>query len=217
MLQETHDSRDGADGIRPAFLAHIVLRTGQPKAMIDWYKSVLNASIVHANDQVTFLTYDDEHHRIAIAHVPILGRRAKHRAGVDHVAFTYANLPDLLTHFAHLRSMGIEPIWSINHGPTTSLYYEDPDRNVLELQVDNFSSPEEIAEWMEGGDFNENPIGVDFDPVELKRRLDSGEDIKVLTARPRIGERSASSIPKAYLGRFASLAVRTAKALGAKV
>lgn len=217
MLQDTPQSRKKGDAIRPAFLAHIVLRTGQSQAMIDWYKTVLSASIVHANEQVTFLTYDEEHHRIAIAQMPVLGKRAKSRAGVDHIAFTYANLADLLSHYANLRAIGIEPIWSINHGPTTSLYYEDPDGNVLELQVDNFSTPEAIAEWMEGGDFNQNPIGVDFDPADMKRRLDAGEDIGKLTARPQIGERSASSIPAAYLGQFASLAIRAAKALGAKV
>jgi hypothetical protein len=36
--------------------------------------------------------------------------------------------------------MRIRPFYSINHGPTTSLYYTDPDGNRVELLVDNFAT-----------------------------------------------------------------------------
>jgi catechol-2,3-dioxygenase len=36
--------------------------------------------------------------------------------------------------------MRIEPVIPVDHGPTTSFYYEDPDRNSVELFVDNFST-----------------------------------------------------------------------------
>ncbi len=202
---------------RPAYLAHIVLRTGQPKALIEWYKSVLNATVAHSNDQVTFLTYDDEHHRIAIATMPVLGKRPLSRAGVDHVAFTYASLNELLQHHQNLDAIGIRPIWSVNHGPTTSLYYRDPDRNVIELQVDNFSTEAELTNMLNGLDFKENPIGVDFDPAKLKARLDAGEDPRSLTMRPKIGPRSATTLPAHYLGGVATFAIKLAKLFGVKV
>ena len=31
----------------------------------------------------------------------------------------------------------------IQHGVTTSLYYEDPDGNFAEMQIDNFATPGE--------------------------------------------------------------------------
>ena len=37
--------------------------------------------------------------------------------------------------YARLKKAGIEPQFSINHGMTTSLYYPDPDKNMVELQV----------------------------------------------------------------------------------
>ncbi|MEM5517208.1 VOC family protein [Henriciella sp. AS95] len=210
-------SREASDRIRPASLAHIVLRTGQHQKMVGWYEHVLNAEIVYSNDHLTFLTYDDEHHRIAIAKLPVTGRRDKSRAGVDHIAFTYESLPLLLENWSRLQEDGIEPIWCINHGPTTSMYYQDPDGNVLELQVENFESDSEVDEWMSSSDFDINPIGVDFDPAEMKRKFDSGVPVEELKVRPRIGKRSASTVPTPYIGKFAATMTRVAKLLGKDV
>ena len=63
---------------------------------------------------------------------------ASNARGLEHVAFTYASLGDLLDTYERLRELGITPYWSINHGPTTSLYYRDPDGNGIELQIDSF-------------------------------------------------------------------------------
>jgi len=35
---------------------------------------------------------------------------------------------------------------AINHGPTTALYYEDPDGIRLEHQAENFPTPQETAD-----------------------------------------------------------------------
>jgi hypothetical protein len=35
-------------------------------------------------------------------------------------------------------------------GVTSSLYHRDPDGNFVELQVDNFVTPEEATSYMEG-------------------------------------------------------------------
>ena len=215
-LQFKH-SRESTEKIRPASLAHIVLRTGQYKQMVDWYQNVLNTEVVFSNDHLTFLTYDDEHHRIAIAKLPVTGRRDKSRAGVDHIAFTYASLPVLLENWSRLKGEGIEPVWCVNHGPTTSMYYQDPDGNVLELQIENFDSDQEVDEWMTNSDFDVNPIGVDFDPGDLKARLEAGTPVADLKIRPRIGSRSASTIPTPYVGKFAATMTRIAKFLGKKV
>lgn len=206
-----------ANRIRPARLAHIVLRTAQHDKLVAWYKTVLNAETTFATDRLSFLTYDDEHHRIAIAAMPLLGRRNKSRAGVDHVAFTYASLGDLLATFERLGGQGIDPIWCINHGPTTSMYYEDPDGNIVELQVENFESIAAMEAWAATADFETNPIGVDFDPHDLKRRFEAGEAEEQLKRRPKIGPRDASSIPSAYVGTFGTVLLRLAKALGRPV
>ncbi len=164
----------------PVKLAHVVLRTGRYEAMRHWYQTVLNASTQFANEFLTFLTYDDEHHRIAIAHTPGAEARPRGSDGVDHIAFTYASLADLLATYRRLAGQDIRPYWCINHGPTTSLYYRDPDGNQIELQVDNFASETELKDWMRSGAFARNPIGVDFDPNVLLARFERGDPLAEL-------------------------------------
>jgi catechol-2,3-dioxygenase len=170
--------------VTPVQLAHIVRRTSRFDAMLSWYQTVLGAEVVHSDGTLAFLTYDAEHHRIAIAQIPGLEEQPQMAAGTDHVAFTYADLGDLLYTYTRLERAGIEPYWCINHGPTTSMYYKDPDGNRVELQVDNFPSAEEANRWMRSGAFAANPIGVVFDPQELLARYRAGEPIEKLTARP---------------------------------
>jgi hypothetical protein len=100
---------------------------------------------------------------------------------LSHVAFTYAGLDDLLENFERLQGVSIEPTSAINHGTTTSLYYADPDRNQIELQVDNFGTTEEGVAFMESESFARNPIGVPVDPAALLARLRAGESAEVLT------------------------------------
>lgn len=77
----------------------------------------------------------------------------------------------------------------MNHGPTTSLYYRDPDGNKIETQVDNFETVEEAGKFFLTKEFAENPVGTDFDAEDLIRRLRSGEDRKSILKRPEIGPR----------------------------
>jgi catechol-2,3-dioxygenase len=64
--------------------------------MVEWYKTVLSAEILNQNDFIAFMTYDDEHHRIAIATIPGMVERPKHSAGLDHLSFTYGTLGELV-------------------------------------------------------------------------------------------------------------------------
>jgi catechol-2,3-dioxygenase len=172
--------------IKPVKLAHIVRRTSRFDEMVQWYQTVLGAEIVHSDGMLAFLTYDEEHHRIAIAGIPGLEDQAQLTAGTDHVAFTYADLGDLLYTYARLKADGIVPYWCVNHGPTTSLYYKDPDGSRVELQVDNFPTAEETNRWIRSGDFAANPIGIVFDPDELLARYRAGEPMEKLTLRPAL-------------------------------
>jgi catechol-2,3-dioxygenase len=164
----------------PAKLAHIVLRSRNKDALRDWYAAVLGARVVFDNAFLCFLTYDDEHHRVAILQIPALVDAPAAGPGLDHVAFTFASLGDLLHSWRRLASKNIEPYWCINHGPTTSLYYRDPDGNQVELQIDNFADVEALKRWFRSGAFVRNPIGVPFDPAKLLARWEAGDPIDAL-------------------------------------
>jgi len=160
--------------VTPTKFAHAVLRTRQLKEMVEWYKTVLQAETVHENNFVSFMTYDDEHHRIAIASTPNVVERPAGAVGLDHLAYTYASIGDLVFTYERLKAVGILPVVSVNHGPTTSLYYRDPDGNKLEMQVDNFATAEELKGFFKSGAFAKNPIGVSFDADELARKYHAG-------------------------------------------
>ena len=179
----------------PIKLAHVVLRTSRFQEMIAWYKLALNATPAFESEEIAFLAYDDEHHRIAFINVPNLAEQQPGVAGVHHIAFTYDCLNTLLNNFDRLREHGIDPRWPVNHGPTTSLYYADPDGNQLEFQIDNYDTVEEAGEFFFTDAFATNPIGVDFVPDELRRRLIAGEADTELKARAPSGPRGVETIP----------------------
>jgi len=126
--------------ISPSKLAHIVLRTSKFPEMVEYYKNFLGATATYENNFLSFLTYDDEHHRIAIIYVPGTGPKNRLLSGLEHIAFTFDNLTDLSVAYLQRKQRGIVPFWAVNHGPTTSIYYQDPDGNQIETQVDNLVS-----------------------------------------------------------------------------
>ncbi len=184
-----------AEIVSPTRLAHVVLRTSRIKEMLAWYKTVLNATVAFENDEIAFLAYDDEHHRIAFVNIPELAPQPAGMVGVHHIAFTYATLDELLGNYEKLRDVGIVPKWCVNHGPTTSMYYGDVDDNQVELQVDNYATVEAAGAYFYTDDFASNTIGVDFDPEVLIARVRSGEDQTAIKLRPPSGPRGVDTIP----------------------
>ena len=180
--------------VSPTRFAHVVLRTSKFRELLAWYKLVLNATPAFENDHIAFLAYDDEHHRVALINVPNLAPQPDGIAGVHHVAFTYNSLTELLDNYVRLKELGVEPVWPVNHGPTTSLYYADPDGNQIEFQVDNYDTVEEAGEFFFTDAFAANPIGVDFDPDDLRARLLAGEDETLLKRRPPSGPMGVEGI-----------------------
>lgn len=184
-LVQPRRSVEAARGtVSPAKFAHFVLVTRDMSRLRDWYVAVLEGRVVYEDPILCFITYDDEHHRIAIGALPgVEEREPGLRVGLHHTAFTYRDLGDLLFTYRRLKALGIAPFWSINHGPTTSLYYRDPDGNRVELQVDNFASAQEATEFMRAH-YAENPIGILFEPEDLISRYEAGEPVEALRLRP---------------------------------
>lgn len=160
--------------LRPSRFSHLVLQTPQFEEMKAWYKTVLRAKPVFENEQVSFLTYDEEHHRLLIGRNPNLKPRDPRTAGVVHFAYAVETLEDLVNAYLRLKDAGIVPHVCMNHGFTTSLYYHDPDQNEVELQVDNFKTREEMNAWFATGAFDRNFVGFVFDPEYMVRRHREG-------------------------------------------
>jgi catechol-2,3-dioxygenase len=164
----------------PIKFAHVVLKSPRYAEMLDWWLDFLEGSVRHGNDFISFLSYDDEHHRIAIVNMPDLESRSSKSEGLEHFAFTYASIDDLFGQYERMKAKGISPYWTINHGMTLSAYYRDPDGNQVETQVDSLTM-EQADEFMNGPLFAANPIGIDVDFEVLNARRKAGESTASLT------------------------------------
>ncbi|UKZ72583.1 hypothetical protein TrVFT333_000215 [Trichoderma virens FT-333] len=167
--------------LSPSRLAHVVLRTSNLKEMSPFYKTFLGGKAQVESDQVAFITYDDEHHRLALVQRSDLQKLPPKSCGLDHVAFGFDDIESLLKAYSQRRSMESRRF--------------DPDGNVLETFVDVFDDMEKQNAYMTSKDFVENPIGVDFDPEDMLRRVQSGESKESIHKRPNIGPRDLSTVP----------------------
>jgi catechol 2,3-dioxygenase-like lactoylglutathione lyase family enzyme len=181
-------------------LVHVVLRTAQLKPMVTFYEQLLGAHAVYETDWICFLTHDDEHHRVAITQVPPGPAAAAGPGppppGLDHIAFTFASVRELAAVYTQRKKLyGLTPVWSVNHGPTLSMYYQDPDGNKIEFQVEAFATSQEATNFMKSPDFAANPFGTDFDPEDLLKRLERGESEAEILKRPITGYRGLETVP----------------------
>src|SRR5205807_9235941 len=122
----------------PKKLSHIVLQTNRRRAMIDWYCTVLGAEILYEAERISFISYDDEHHRVAFLDPGPLAERQPDAAGLNHVAFTFGGVDDLIDNSRRLKEIGISPHRYLHHRSTTSKYYHDPDHNPVDLLRDHY-------------------------------------------------------------------------------
>jgi catechol 2,3-dioxygenase-like lactoylglutathione lyase family enzyme len=169
--------------IRPAKFAHVVLKTPNLKRARDWYLTLLQGRVGFENDMVCFVTYDDEHHRVGLLTIPGLVAPPPNAYGLEHLAFTYGSLGTLLANYRRLKRLGVEPYWTINHGPTISMYYRDPDRNKVETQYDVFATADEATDFINKY-YGENFMGIIFEPEQMAQRYEAGEALESLVKRP---------------------------------
>lgn len=172
--------------LAPCKMGHVAISTARLDEMLDFYCKVLEAQIAFRDENLGFITYDEEHHRLALVRPPGLSPPPPRSYGLDHVSFTYRDLGELLATYKRLKGLGILPFWTINHGPSMSCYYKDPDGNKVELMIDTFGSVAEIQAFFASGAYLENPMGIIFDPEEVIARYEAGEPVAEIVKRPKL-------------------------------
>jgi len=167
-------------------LQHYGLVTANLDAMTEWYGKVLGMTVNHRSkipaiarithqgppfSAFAFVSNDEMDHRIVFFEIPkaeIDPDKPRH-TGLQHVAFECATLDDLLGTYVRLKNLGIQPLWAADHGVGTSIYYEDPDRNVVEIYVNNFGSPWTATEYLRSGHAGV-PAQIDLDKLVAGRK-----------------------------------------------
>ena len=169
-------------------LAHVVYRTRKFDQMVSWYQAVFHAQVQHQNPVMAFLTYDDEHHRLAFIDLAAVqpdgtDQETQSLVGIDHTAYTCRSLEELFDNYVSLKGEDILPYWCVHHGLTISMYYADPDGNQLEFQVDCFDTAEDSNAYIRSPDFSANPVGVEFDPEDWLRQVQAGASLSDFLVR----------------------------------
>lgn len=184
-------------------LHHLGLTTGNTDLMAEWYRAVLGMTIVHQTASAvpgqvggpsiksTWMTNDEANHRIALVELPGLEadpERSRHRR-VQHFAFEYQTLSDLLGTYVRLKALGIVPVLCTDAGLQTAFYYQDPDGNIVEINVDNFGNPLTSSEYIKTSpDFAANPMGTYVDPDRMVAAYEDGASAWDLHVRAHAGE-----------------------------
>jgi len=152
--------------IHPKF-HHFNLKTTRLQGMIDFYRTLVGAEVIHQDQVGAWMSNDEANHRIAFLAFPnfVDDPEKETRTGMHHSAFEYRSFDDLMSTYMRLREQGVTPAICLDHGMTFSYYYADPDGNNVELQVDNFGDWAKSTEWMRTSEeFKANPIGQFLDP-----------------------------------------------------
>jgi catechol 2,3-dioxygenase len=195
-------------------LQHFGLTTANLEAMIDWYRKVLGMTINHRSAapadaqkgpslSAVWLGNDEVNHRIAFVELPGLTvdpDKSRH-ARLQHVAFEYQTIDDLLGTYARLKGLGILPALAADQGLQTAFYYSDPDRNSIELNVNNYGNEWTATEHIRNStSFAARPMGAYVDPD------------KMIVAR-KAGASSWDLHERAFLGEFVPLKAYDPRAL----
>ena len=128
-------------------VGHIVLRVADVEAGMAFYRDVLGMEVTsYRPGQGVFLSFGTQHHDIALFQDDGSGDHG--RLGLAHLAMRHAGDDhDLRGWYDKLLAAGVEVDHVTDHGMTHSVYFKDPDGNMLEIYTDVYS-PEEGLDVM---------------------------------------------------------------------
>ena len=187
--------------IRPAF-HHLALATLKLDEMVEWYELVAGMEPVFLSEAGAWLSNDAANHRLSLLPLPDLqaAQNKGYTTGIHHMAFEYGDFDQWLDNYERLAERDILPFVCLDHGITMSMYYQDPEGNGVEIQVDAFGSWDRSKEWMWASqEFSDNPIGAFFNPDKLVAARNDGLDWQEIHRRTRAGEYVPEVIPDLHL------------------
>ncbi|WP_334186271.1 VOC family protein [Novosphingobium sp.] len=190
----------GTAALPNPWVSEIVLQTNQYDWMKLWYEAVLGSDWFLENKPDTSVTVANHHgdggkqvHAkdvrscfmrlvttypysvvFALFEITTLRTAPTDDPGLNHMQLKHPDLETLIRRIELLRDADIHPHRSANHGPMTSFYFRDPDENIIELCIDNFESPADMAAFIQSDAFKANPSGIDIERDEFIARFRAG-------------------------------------------
>ncbi len=183
--------------LRPV-LHHFGIATTRNAEMAEWYHNVLGMEIVaQTNDplpQMTFVTNDTHHHRGGFFSPPMLSDDPEKLAHtrVQHLAWEYPSLDELLESWDRIQALGIEPASCWCHGPSFAFYYKDPDNNTVEILADAYGDYGKSYDHTKLPEWRAKPNGTAVDPAKLLEARNAGASLDEL----RVGGLAGDFLPE---------------------
>jgi len=185
-------SEESLPGLR---IGEVVLRTGRYEKMKQWYCQVLGMGPYlehlpvempepHTNVATQLwatqlrlcffrLALDHPYQQVvAIFDVPGTQPLASSGPGLHHIQLRDQSPRIMARRHVKLRSLGIVPFKAMDHGPTTSFYYRDPDQNVVEIAAPNHAGVADFLLASQTPQYMSNPSGQSISPDTLAGSLD---------------------------------------------
>lgn len=149
VAKNTGPAQPGAADTVPTGFGYHVLYSGENHAaMVRWYQALFGGEArALEGPPGEEDSLDDTHDTVVIVKRTDLAQVEAPfppgKPGILHMAWSYPSLAELMYVYRHARDQGIRVHTVLNTGILIQFYYEDPDGNQIELQVDNYDTSEE--------------------------------------------------------------------------
>jgi catechol 2,3-dioxygenase-like lactoylglutathione lyase family enzyme len=184
------DTTAGKGGGVPQF-SEVVLKTSRFTEVKEWYETVLDVKAFFLRTDAKKASWTGAFNiafirlHLAFPYTQVLGifeipdvkgyvDQLKGEPGMHHMQLRYPSLAHMFARFEALRALGIAPERAFNHGPGTSFYYRDPDRNFVELSGVNYEQEADYLAYYRSEAYRRNVSGIEIDPDEYVGRYRAG-------------------------------------------
>lgn len=125
--------------IHPRKVAHVVLNGQDLEKMERFYTEVLGFEVVTRTKRPrgVFFSLGMQHHDLAVLQAPAnVPLQQPTQTGLHHLALQLGSREELKTSYQELKARGVTIAGTVNHGITHSVYFFDPEGNMVELFCD---------------------------------------------------------------------------------
>src|SRR5262245_52089496 len=149
--------------IKLAGLGHVLLRVMDLERSKKFYADVLGFHILEEDPEHggTFMALPGQSHAIdlfAVTDAEAAERQTPGVRGLGHIAFRLESEAGLKDAYATLREHGVEILRTIDHVSQKSIYFHDPDGNMLEIY---YELPDALAIFARGREDRDAPLALD--------------------------------------------------------
>jgi catechol 2,3-dioxygenase len=144
-------------------VGHVVLKMRDMEKARAFYCGVLGMKLANYDpDRGMFLRFDDYHHDIAVFKTgPDADPPKKNQVGLVHVALVVDSLDTVKAWYQRLKAHGVPIVGTADHAVTNSMYFEDPEGNVLEIYCERTD-----YDWhTQGMGFISHPLDLEAVPA----------------------------------------------------